>query len=622
MLFGVLGACSRVPTPAQTSNPRGTRARPEPSALPESASAVPSSPSSPEPSQPTLLITDPELLLGLEHDGLALGTLLEVEPGLGSNDHLAESRRFAPVVQELEDELARATRADKLAGVDVGRFSHRLFDRRFLRLPQARFALAGIVNRPDRAAFAEGSCGELRLIYRLQYRLDEAHASKLPMTIGVELPVPRGSDGCRSAQQRWVEPRADSVAARIAWLRAHGPLQNEALGRVANNARVVLNLQLVRWPSTVRPDLGGHAEYLLRAFRADAAGVLRPEPLENTIDAKALRTPAQQRAFATWLDEQASRIDGGTPLLPEPWLAKRALSVTPRGLHRLANRPFSAALDDKLLAGRDFGAARFVKSSAGLLRRLDELSCQGCHEARSVAGFHLLGEDSDEQPPENALALPVSPQVLADLPRRLRVARAMLDGNVPDFAAPFAERPSGGGKYGEACALADDASFAGWQCEPGLACSATEAGPSSLLGQCLPSERRAGDACERGAVGQARDPLRDRMSAVTVESCLDMVCNRSGVGFPGGMCTATCGAPGTRCGAIAILDSFNACLARGEPFIGCIRGNVTPAGLRACDADNPCRDDYVCAKTPHGGACLPPYFVFQLRVDGHSSGLH
>lgn len=31
------------------------------------------------------------------------------------------------------------------------------------------------------------------------------------------------------------------------------------------------------------------------------------------------------------------------------------------------------------------------------------------------------------------------------------------------------------------------------------------------------------------------------------------------------------------------------------------------------------RDDYICARTPDGnGACIPPYFLFQLRVDGHA----
>jgi hypothetical protein len=87
------------------------------------------------------------------------------------------------------------------------------------------------------------------------------------------------------------------------------------------------------------------------------------------------------------------------------------------------------------------------------------------------------------------------------------------------------------------------------------------------------------------------------------------------------MCTADCNAPGAACGAIAILDPFNACLGRGNSFLSCIRGNVQPAGLRACDEQNPCRDDYVCARTKSCGACLPPYFVFQLRVDGHSVGL-
>jgi hypothetical protein len=87
------------------------------------------------------------------------------------------------------------------------------------------------------------------------------------------------------------------------------------------------------------------------------------------------------------------------------------------------------------------------------------------------------------------------------------------------------------------------------------------------------------------------------------------------------MCTADCSSAGATCGAIAILDSFNACLARGESFLACIRGNTSPAGLRACDVDSPCRDDYVCARSGGGGVCLPPYFVFQLRVDGHSSSL-
>jgi hypothetical protein len=570
---------------------------------------------------PTLLITERAVLSALEQRGLALTTLLG---GAEARDNVALSAlpRFSPLVQELERELSVAAAGDKSAGVDVARYSHRLFDRRFLRLPQAHFELAGVVNRPDRAAFDASSCGETRLIYRLAYALDTERASKLPMTLGIELKVPRPGSSCRAEAARWLEPRSSDAAGRARWLRSDaGPLA-PALTRVASEtARVVVNLQLVRWPSTVRPDLGGHAEYLLRSFRPRSTGVLEPEQLENTIAPEDFRAPARRQALLDWLGEHAASVDAGTPLLPDAFLTRRALSVTPRGLQRLANRPFSVALAAKDFGQRDFSSGVFVKSATGLVRRLDQLSCPGCHQARSVAGFHLLGEDAPDAAAENALAVAVSPQVTADLPRRARVAQQLLAGAEADFAAPFAERASDAGGYGEPCGLGGDASFAGWTCAAGLGCSAIEAGPGGGIGQCLPAEHAVGDACESGSVIQRADRLRDRMGGVRVEECPSMVCNRSGVGFPGGMCTAACEAPGASCGSIAILDSFNACLARGENFLSCIRGNVRPAGLRACDEQHACRDDYVCARAAAAGVCLPPYFVFQLRVDGHSSSL-
>ncbi|WP_437609848.1 hypothetical protein WMF20_00930 [Sorangium sp. So ce834] len=93
------------------------------------------------------------------------------------------------------------------------------------------------------------------------------------------------------------------------------------------------------------------------------------------------------------------------------------------------------------------------------------------------------------------------------------------------------------------------------------------------------------------------------------------------LGFPGGMCTGSCGALPEEgvCGAIAVLDPFNRCLARGTPFTECLSRHVAPAGLRRCSSEAPYREDYVCARTSSGeGACIPPYFLFQLRVDGHA----
>lgn len=560
-------------------------------------------------------------MIALEQRGLALATLLGSSAPDTSNAQLSQLSSFAPVVRLLEQELERAAREDALAGVDVARYSHRLFDRRFLRSASARFELAGMVNRLDRMLLDPSSCGETRLIYRLAYDHGGDRASKLPMTLGLELEVPRPLGGCKEVAERWLEEPAKDVATRADRFRsAGGPLAPARVKVTSASARLVLNLQLVRWPATVRPDLGGHAEYLLRSFRPDAAGVLQPEGLENTIDPEAFAKPERRRELLGSLQAQRVAVDAGVALLPDQFLARRALSVTPRGLSRLANRPFSAALPSRELQQWDFSQAKLARSTLGLLRRLDQLSCPGCHQARSVAGFHLLGEDSQQDPPENSLSVGISPHVQDDIGRRLRFIERVLKGQEPEQVVPFAERMKPGpGGYAAHCGLTDDPTFADWKCEDGLVCSTIEAAKGESIGQCLPAERQVGDACESGSVAAQRDRRRDRMQNVALQSCPSMICNRSGVGFPGGMCTAPCGAEGAVCGPIAVLDSFNACLARGESFLACIRGNVNPAGLRACDGNHSCRDDYVCARSASGGVCLPPYFVFQLRVDGHSS---
>ncbi|MET0592207.1 MAG: hypothetical protein ABW133_05880 [Polyangiaceae bacterium] len=93
------------------------------------------------------------------------------------------------MVRIVEADLAETARSDPNAGVSVARFSHRLFDARWLRSPAARFELVGVVNRLDRAGII-GGCGEVRLVYRLAYTTEHdgrALTSRLPMTVSVEL---------------------------------------------------------------------------------------------------------------------------------------------------------------------------------------------------------------------------------------------------------------------------------------------------------------------------------------------------------------------------------------------------------------------------------------------------
>lgn len=148
-------------------------------------------------------------------------------------------------------------------------------------------------------------------------------------------------------------------------------------------------------------------------------------------------------------------------------------------------------------------------------------------------------------------------------------------------------------------------------------------------------------------------------------------------GFPGGMLrTLGCDSPNlpnnASCGLVA-AGGFNSCVAAASgnkvPLSTCFDRHTSYAGLRACDAANPCRDDYIClqpmnySKSDHNrrlqekiaagsrysefagydyeaqglgelppndnwakrndrrGLCIPPYFVFQFRSDSHPENL-
>jgi len=298
------------------------------------------------------------------------------------------------------------------------------------------------------------------------------------------------------------------------------------------------------------------------------------------------------------------------------------VSVTPRGLSRRANRPFSSAFVETDFRGAILEGRHNVASAAALLRRLDDLTCPGCHQARSVAGFHLLGIDRAGTSPANSLSVPASAHFERDQPRRWTVLQALHDGGPPDYARPLAERArEGDSGYGAHCGLGDPG-FVSWTCDPGYRCDRYDArSDEATVGVCLPeASAGVGDPCETGPIMQSEDARRDRVTHAVKRDC-EGACNTNAVGFPGGMCTPSCGAlpESAACGKIAILDPFNACLARNESFERCLNEHSFPAGLRRCDAAHPCRDDYICAGAPGSGMCVPPYFAFQLRVDGHGT---
>lgn len=232
-----------------------------------------------------LVIKDPEVLKILETLGLALSDRL-LMPGLktqGStnNQNLYEQKgayfSLANVITSDLQELILEERSYRGVGaVGVGmRYPIRIFDEKWLRSKIAKFELVGVINRVDQVALYPNTCGEFRLIYRLSYFEPRTKTySRLPMTLMLRSSLPGNVQSimewhrCKDLYLgSWTYPHPNLNAQQKAqWLVSEqGPLHGYLTG-VYTLSSVEINLQALRIPSTMRPELGGHASYLMRSF--------------------------------------------------------------------------------------------------------------------------------------------------------------------------------------------------------------------------------------------------------------------------------------------------------------------------------------------------------------------
>ena len=564
-------------------------------------------------------IWESDAITRMEASGLRLEDVFPSPNDTGME--LKKNPFYLALVEHLKKDLIAIQKADPKLSVTMAT-SHRLFNVEWLKTGKSFFELTAIVNRADRRSFnGAASCGEMRLIYRLAYTVTEkGHEihSRLPLTMNMVF-LPPGHDA---------KTCADSVSNWETFLTSSKINKNEArklLGIGTNSLKSIeINMQSVRWPSTTRGDLGAHAEYLLRVFHIRNQR-MEFSSLENTPDVGRINsTPVLKKELLTWIKANIAAINTGVAVAPEKFLAKKATSVSPRGLTRISNRPWSNIYKAEDFASIDFKQLSYLKSPEALLRRLDDSSCVGCHQNRSVAGFHLLGVDRKGTSPFNSLAVPGSPHFMNDLERRSAYLEAVKNKVKADEFRPLSERTiAEKGDYGAHCGLGDPG-FAGWTCSTGLTCRSfgLEANDNTV-GQCFSSGNvsEVGEPCEIGTMVANLNPHKDKVRQTQERNCGNQgMCEVNYVGFPEGMCAESCDSNSKhmKCGSIALLVEFNTCLGKGHPFTKCLAENTRPAGLRACSPELPCRDDYICAGPAKvAGTCIPPYFLFQMRVDGH-----
>jgi hypothetical protein len=488
-------------------------------------------------------VTDPLALRELDHGQFGLTRIML--PMRSSNAPLSNSQLFAwpsmvPVRKALDEEFERyiARHKAELPNETIGvgdAFDFQLFDSTLLYSPDTRFVLAGIVNRMDRAFLSEANCGEIRLIYRLTRtgmpETGEAAASpRLPMTLNIVLKAKGDravsaieAASCSEIARRWLaagESAATGAALAEALVAKDGPLD---LVGYQDIDRIETNLQIAHAPKSAARDF--RTDYLLEVFHYNAqAQLFEQAPLENQIDRERILADAKLgRDFKAWLldPKHFSELDRGTVLIPPEFLATGAIAATPVGFASSSLQPaFGLVQGDGAAANpvftendvvaalkkaADSGVAlQNIRSVAGFERRLNDMTCAGCHQTRGIGGFHFPGVDWMAAKPSNSTVVPASPHFFGDQIRRRNILSAMRDGKRPDYSRGFSSRPQLRGStelagteydngWGAHCYLQrpdaadNDRSFRSWTCAAGLACQA--AGNASRMGMCFVKER-------------------------------------------------------------------------------------------------------------------------------------
>lgn len=628
-----------------------------------------------------LILTEPNALRALEGRGLSLGRVM----GAGQEDTASLDRSplghalFASVERDV---VARhADPETSFVTSERARPVRRLFDPSWLHSDHAHFELVGVVNRLDRALIDPNTCGEIRLIYRLALDPPQRPTTRLPMTVNVIFTQAKIAGECQTLAREWLALERDRTPDAI----VRHPLQFIVAERrgeqlVAKSFdKLEIDYQLMHEEPRTRTS-DDHAEYILRGYRREGEALredaLLDTPADDAFDA------ARRSALVRWIGENLGAIDDGSASIPMELLGEapvtRAVSVAPRGLSRIENRPFgrqfrapNEAFGALFLADSD---TRIVRSPAGLVRRLDQMTCPGCHATRSIAGFHLVGDERDPSASFGALVSGRSQHLSEELHWRRRFLSSALRGEpfreprplpehdvldrngVPDVAAP--------GGYGAHCGVdRNDATSRDWRCAGGLVCNKLHA--EDEVGTCVYAAAEPGEPCEITSREPEQGSVRPRLRALREVACRPSVdlpadsfesgCfpNRS---FPGGMCSveerclardnhAECSesepvphiVPGRIYPAVtkdALAIGFRVprdaakenCVEKDEPIERCLSRseNASRVLSRACNANRPCRDDFTCVRVisesgdgpASYGACVPPYFVFQLRVDG------
>ncbi len=444
---------------------------------------------------------------GLEARGFSLARMLGADAN-ASSSVIFDLPAMRPLRAALAREFGAYTATQNSAPDSPALLA---FDRDALYAKQTRFILVGIVNRMDRAFKSPATCGDIRLIYRPVANFGKSASARLPMTLNVILNARNETErqivSCAEIARRWLalSDRSETGGDLALGLMAKDGVL--ALVTPAHIARIETNIQIAH--ASANPnDFEARADYLMKVFDYDTTSKSFVEsPMENQIDRERILADASlANEFRQWMlaTDNFVALDKGIVLIPDKFLARRAVVVTPAVASNTEGIFSDAEIVEALAKAAVNNVALLnVKSPAGFERRLNDGTCAGCHQARSIGGFHFPGNDWSGDAPRFVVT-PASPHFFGDQPRRRDILVAFRETKPLDFSRGFSARPQArratdldGTTYlngwGAHCYVPElrrtgaDKSFSSWGCIDGLACQMPASGGTAIrAGLCFP----------------------------------------------------------------------------------------------------------------------------------------
>lgn len=544
---------------------------PSPQALPPAVSpplqavakesAAPATTLAPDPASPPSTVTAPILLvtepadLARWEEALDLGALLFDSPN-SSTKQLRHSPAYRSLVAGIFPE-----------GYANHKFPEKKFPKWWLGHPRTFFTLVGVVNRLDRRDMQTGSCGETRLVYRLESR-DESDARRLPAAFNVVLDQPDDGHDCADIAKSWLVDVASLAA-------PNHPLHPERLS-LSQLSRIEVSLRHegLATSAITGNELSVH-EYVAveRTFqRTD----FEFEPHITLWKGRGWKTLARFLTNPEFIES----VRVGTPdLRGADWYGR---DYKPKFSSPSAQ---DTLLQDVLARAKTTPDVSPYPNVEALSYRMETLSCTGCHRQRSVAGFHLPGAGVG-----STLHGGASAHLLAELPWREAYVKAVAEGRAPNKVRkdPHAG-PAGGAEH---CSTATSP-VAHLACSDDAECTPI---PGAQFGVCVPTGYTGAGPCDKGD-----------------ESCLGP--NRW---FPGGFTARACTGD-QPCAAVPTAADLRKCWRDADPW-SCAVARSSRFAVDPCVDQSGCRDGYACSTQAdaEAGVCIPEAAVPELRSAGHA----